>query len=415
MTSAKISQVQGKRLIAPEMHEDPYAVYRELRDATPVLWDESLGSWVLTRYDDVAFVMNDPRFSSNRIAAAHASLRTDRYRPLLDVMSHRMSEVDEPDHTRLRSLVNKAFAHVAVEQWKPKIRQRVEELIDGFRETGRCEFVEDFAIPLPLLTILELVGVPAADRRQVKQWCDDFALVALNFYAYLDEEQAERGLSSIAEFREYLEGRIETLRRDPQDNLLSALIAVEQDGRRLSSDELLANTFLLLSAGNETSTCLLANGLLALLRHPAQMQQLRDDPSLVPQAVEEFLRFDSPVQYLGRLATADVELRSQVIRKGDLVLVVLAAANRDPRRFDDPDALNIRRSENHHLAFGHGRHFCVGAQFARLEARLAFEALLQQTSEIALDAASADELSHQDNYNIRRIKQLPLRLTFASS
>lgn len=413
MAPAKTSQVQGRRLIAPEMHEDPYSVYRELRDSAPVYWDESLGSWVLTRYDDVAFVLNDARFSSNRIAAAHPRLRTGRYRPLLDIMSHKMSEMDEPDHMRLRSLVNQAFAHLAVERWEPSIRRRVESLIDGFRQAGRCEFIEDFAIPLPLMTIMELVGVPAQDHRQVKQWCDDFAFVALNFYTHMEQEQVERGLDGVTKFHTYLQQRVEELHRDPRENLLSALIAVEHDGERLTMEELLANTFLLLSAGNETTTCLLSNGLLALLRHPDQMRLLRDDPGLVPGAVEEFLRFDSPVQYLGRLAAEEVEVRSQLVRKGDLVLAVIAAANRDPRRFDDPDALDIRRAENHHLAFGHGRHFCVGAQLARLEARLAFEALLRHTSDISLDSVSPRDLSHQDNYNIRRVKQLPLRLEYA--
>jgi cytochrome P450 len=230
----------------------------------------------------------------------------------------------------------------------------------------------------------------------------------------MSDEQIEQALDSITRFQEYLKERVEKLRRDPQDNLLSALIAVEHEGQSLSIEELLANTFLLLSAGNETTTCLLANGLVALLRHPEQMQLLRDDTTLVPPAVEEFLRFDSPVQDLGRLVVEDVEIRSQRIRKGDLVLAVLAAANRDPDRFNDPDALDIRRHDNHHLAFGHGRHFCVGSQFARLEARLAFEALLEYTTDIALDLASFDDLSHQDNFNIRRVKQLPVRFTFAS-
>lgn len=413
MTSGKGSPARGKRLFGPEMREDPYTRYRELRESAPVFRDESLGAWVLTRYDDVALVLNDARFSSNRIAAAQTQLRTDRYRPLLDVMSHKMSELDEPDHQRLRALVNKAFAHVAVERWEPRIRRRVETLLAGFRRTGHCEFIQDFAIPLPLMTILELVGVPSEDHRWVRQWCDDFAFVALNFYTYMDEEQTERGLDSITRFREYLQEHVEKLRTDPQDNLLSALIAVEHDSHRLSTEELLANAFLLLSAGNETTTCLLGNGLLALLQHPDQMQRLRNDPGLVPQAVEEFLRFDSPVQYLGRLATEDVDLRSKQIRKGDLVLAVIASANRDPEHVADPDSLDIRRADNRHLAFGHGGHFCVGAQFARLEARLAFEALLQQTSDVSLDSMAIDELSHQENFNIRRLKQLPLRFAFA--
>ncbi len=383
-----------------------------MQESCPVFWDESLHAWVLTRYDDVASVLNDARFSSNRIAAAQSRLQTERYRPLLDTMSHKMSEMDEPNHRRLRSLVNKAFAHVAVERWEPKIRRRVNELLDGFRPTSRCEFIREFAVPLPLMTILELVGVPAEDDHHVKQWCDDFAFIALNFYTYVSDEQAEHGLNSIAKFRDYLQRRVETLSKNPQDNLLSALIAVEHDGHRLSTEELLANTFLLLSAGNETATCMLGNGLLALLRHPEQMQRLRDDPGLVPLAVEELLRFDSPVQYLGRLAVEDVELRSHLIRKGDLILAVVAAANRDPGHFVEPDALDVCRANNHHLSFGHGGHFCVGSQFARLQARLTIDALLQRTQDISLDSIEFGELSYHDNFNIRCVKQLPLRFSF---
>lgn len=408
------NHVGGKHFVSPAMQADPYAVYRELRELDPVHWDDDLRGWVVTRYDDAAFVLNDARFSSNRIAAADARLTTDRYRSLLDAMSNKMSERDEPDHARLRSLVNTAFAHVAVDRWEPRIRQRVETLLDGIRASGRCEFIQDFAVPLPLMTILELVGVPASDHRQVKQWCDDFAAVALNYYTRMDDQQAERGLTSLCQFREYLEERVELLRDAPGDNLLSALIQVEHEGARLSMEELLANSFLLLSAGNETTTCLLGNGLLALLRHPDQMRLLRDEPGLAASAVEEVLRFDGPVQYLGRVALDNVDLRGKAIRKGELVLAVIAAANRDPDHFADAESFQIRRSENHHLAFGHGRHFCVGSQFARLEARLAFEALVTRTRDISLDSIWEDDLQLQHNANMRGVKELPLKLEFVS-
>jgi cytochrome P450 len=404
--------LRSPHVFGPEMLEDPYPRYRELRESSPVFWDESLKAWVLTRHDDVVGVLNDVRFSSVRIARAQSRLKTDRYRPLLDIMSHKVSEKDEPDHARLRSLMNRAFAHVAVERWEPKIRSNVNRLLNGFREAGCCEFIADFAVPLPLMMILELVGVPADDHQQVKKWCDAFAFVALNYYTFLTEEQMEDGLTGMQEFGEYLRKRVDWLGSHPEDNLLCALIAAEHEDSSLSMEELLANTFLLLSAGNETTTCLLGNGLALLLKHPEQMQRLREHPELLPRAVEEFLRFDSPVQFLGRLALEDVELRSTRIRQGDLILAVLGAANRDPARFADPDVLDIGREDNHHLAFGHGRHFCVGAQFARLEARLAFQALLEMTSDISLDSMAVNDLSHHDNFNIRCLKQLPLRFTF---
>lgn len=405
--------VTGERFLDPEMHEDPYRRYREIRESSPVFWDESLHAWILTRYADVGLVLNDPRFSSNRIAAAQSQLTADRYRPLLDIMSHKMSENDEPDHTRLRSLVNRAFAHVAVEEWTPKIQQRIETLLDGFRATGHCEFIADFAVPLPLMTIMEFIGVPAEDHLQVKHWCDAFSFVALNFYTQMTEEQIEEGLVAMSEFRTYLQERIACIEKNPECNLLNALIEVEHEGVRLSMDELLANAFLLLSAGNETTTCLLGNGVAALLRYPDQMQRLRKDPALIPLAVEEFLRYDSPVQYIGRIANEDMELHSTKIRKGDLLLAVLAAANRDPEQFAEPETLDVGRSENHHFAFGHGRHFCIGSHFARMEACLTFQALLEHSKDISLNSVAMDELRHHDNFNIRCLKRLPLEITFA--
>lgn len=411
MTKTSIGRpLRRDHIFGPEMYDDPYRVYREFRESTPVFRDESLKAWVLTRYDDVAFVLNDQRFSSNRIGAAQSQLNSEPYRPLLEVMSDKMSEKDEPDHKRLRSLVHQAFVRVAVEKWEPLLQSRIDQLLEGLLTTRGCEFIGDFAVPLPLITIMSLVGVPAEDRDQVKAWCDDFAFVALNFYTHMSEQQIRSGLTSINEFRAYLEKRIAVLRGTPEDNLLSALLQAEHEDHRLTMDELLANTFLLLSAGNETTTCLLGNGLAALLRYPEQMQRLRDDPSMIPTAVEEFLRFDSPVQFLGRLATEDVEIGSTRIPKGDLVLAMLAAANRDPARFENPDGLDVGREENHHLAFGHGRHFCVGSQLARLEARLAFQTLLERTTNIELDGLELKDLRHHDNFNIRCLETLPLRL-----
>ena len=410
MKTSTGTDLNETRMFGPEMRENPYLIYQQLRSETPVCWNAALNAWILTRYDDVSAVLNDPRFSSNRLSAAGPKLRSDRFRPLLAVMSHKMSEKDEPDHTRLRSLVNRAFSHVAVEQWERRVQQRVDDLLGPLCASGRCEFMEDFAVPLPLLTIMELVGIPVEDRRQVKRWCDDFAFVALNYYASMTDEELERGLASIEEFRAYLLQRIDSQGESAESGLLGALVAAEHDGLQLSLDELLANAFLLLSAGNETTTCLLGNGLAALMRFPEQFERLRAEPALVPHAVEEFLRFDSPVQFLGRLALEDVELRSQRIRRGELVLAAIGAANRDPEKFSHPDTLDIGREHNPHLSFGHGRHFCVGSQFTRLESRLAFQAIVNLTTEIALDGLSFTELVHRENFNIRQWKHLPIRI-----
>ena len=412
MGSRREVALSNVEIFGPAMQENPYPFYQELRESNPVCWDKSLKAWVVTRYEDVAKVLHDSRFSANRIDAATEQIKSPRYRPLLDVMSRKMSEKDEPDHMRLRSLINKAFAHVALERSEPLVRNRANDLLDTFRTANGGEFINHYAVPLPLLIILQLVGVPTPDTQKVKNWCDDFAFIALNYYTHLPEEKLEKGLKSVQEFRDFLKQRIAELEAQPEDNLLSALIAAEHEGQRLSVDEMLANTFLLLTAGNETTTCLLGNGLAALLEHPDQMQRLRHNPELIPQAVEEFLRFNSPVQYLGRIAKEDLKLHSQPIKKGDLVLPVIASANRDPEKFTDPDTMDIDRTDNHHLAFGHGRHFCPGSHLARLEAVVSFEVLFQQSTEIRLDSVLLTDLEYRENFTLRCLKKLPLQIDF---
>ena len=396
-----------QKLFGAEMHENPYPVYQRLRESDPVHRDEQLQAWVLTRYADVSGVLNDKCFSSNRVTLARHRFPQPELEPLFDTLGQLMLQRDEPDHTRLRSLVNKAFVRTSVESWAPTIQQRVDELIDDLLRKEQVDFIWDFAVPLPLMVIAEIVGIPAEDRQQVKAWCDDFALVATNFYANIRIEQLQRGLQSTLAFREYLRAKVDELKQSPKLDLLTSLVQVHEEGSKLGLDELLANALLLLNAGNETTTNLLGNGLAALLKNPQQLQLLRENPDLCASAVEEFLRFDSPVQFLGRVALEDVTLESKTIRKGDLVLVILAAANRDPEHFVDPDCLDITRENNHHLAFGHGHHFCVGAQLARLEARMAFSGILARLSDIEL---STENLVHRENFSLRCFQHLPLRI-----
>ncbi len=401
--------IRGDRLFGSDMRDDPYPVYKQLREADPVHWDETLRAWVLTRYDDVASAFNDRRFSSRRVALARDRFHDPELRPLFDTLAGKMSEQDEPDHKRLRALVHDAFVRTAVHEWAPRVKQRVDSLLDEASRRESVDFISDVAIPLPLLVILEIVGVPEGDHQQVKAWCDDFAIVALNFYAGITDEELQRGLRSTLDFREYLRGRVVNLQGSSKRDLLSSLAQAEHEGSRLTLDELLANALLLLSAGNETTSCLLGNGLAALLRRPDQLELLRRDPSLIPNAVEEFLRYDSPVQFLGRVALDDVSLRQATIRRGDLVLLVIAAANRDPERFDNPDQLDVIRPHVQHLSFGHGPHFCVGAQLARLEAQTMFAAMLARFRHIELDASA--KLTHRENFNVRCFEKLPVRLS----
>lgn len=398
--------IELPQLFGAEMHENPYPVYQRLRETDPMHWDDTLKAWVLTRYDDVAWALKS--LSSDRVCLARERFRGAGFDPLWDALAALMIQRDEPDHTRLRALVQKAFYRTAVEHWTAPIERQIRALLAPGLQRGHMDFVWDFAVPLPILVISELVGIPEADRERVKRWCDDFSIVALNFYANISPEQLARGLQSVAEFRAYLQIQIDACRRAPREDLLSALVLAEHDGHRLTLDELLANTILLLNAGNETTSNLLGNGIVALLGHPEQRERLRREPAAIPAAVEECLRYDSPVQFLGRLATADVEWADTPIRQGQLVVAVLGAANRDPAHFPDPDRFDVARHPNFHLALGHGHHHCVGSELARLEARMAFTTLLTELRTLELLPA---DLRHRENFNMRCYQTLPVRLS----
>ena len=393
-------------LFGAEMHEDPYPVYRRLRESDPIHWNDTLRGWVLTRYDDVAWALKS--LSSDRVTPARERFRDAGLDPLWDALAALMIQRDEPDHTRLRALVQKAFHRGSVEHWKASIERRVRALLAPALERGEMDFIWDFAVPLPILVISELVGVPEDDREQVKRWCDDFSIVAVNFYANISADQLTRGLQSVQEFRTYLQAQVEQLDRAPRQDLLSSLVMAEHEGHRLSIDELLANAILLLNAGNETTSNLLGNGLFALLQHPDQLARLRAEPALIPDAVEECLRFDSPVQFQGRVALADTECAGVSIRRGQLVLPILGAANRDPAHFPDPDRFDVSRHPNFHLAFGHGHHHCVGAELARVEAHIAFRILLTELNTLELLPV---DLRHRENFNMRCYQNLPIRLS----
>jgi cytochrome P450 len=398
--------IELPHLFGAEMHENPYPVYQRLRETDPVHWNETLRGWVLTRYDDVTWALKS--LSSDRVGLARDRFRGAGLEGLWDSLGALMTQRDEPDHTRLRALVQKAFYRTSVEQWRSAVEGRIRALLAPALERGQMDFVWDFAVPLPILVISELVGIPTKDREQVKRWCDDYSLVALNFYANITSEQLARGLQSATDFRAYLEVQVAECERAPRQDLLSALVLAEHEGHRLSLDELLANVILLLNAGNETTCNLLGNGLLALFQHPEQLERLRQDPASIPNAVEEFLRYDSPVQFLGRIAAEDSDCAGTPIKRGQLVLPVLAAANRDPAHFPDPDRFDVARHPNLHVAFGHGHHHCVGAELARLEGRVAFTTLLTELKVLELLPV---DLSHRENFNMRCYQTLPIRLS----
>jgi hypothetical protein len=389
----------------PVVHADPYPVYRRLRAEDPVYWSDFMESWVLTRYDDVVAVLNDGRFSADRRQAqnrfAQEIVRSEDASPF--ARTYTMLNSDPPLHTRLRGLVNKAFTPRAVERLRPRVEAIVDGLIDGVLAHSRMDVIEELAYPLPVIVIAEMLGVSPEDRGRFKKWSDDIAATVGGGLA--GPEVFQQARESSIELADYFRGVIAKRRVKPEEDLLSALIAAEEQGDVLSEDELLATCMLLMVAGNETTTNLIGNGTLALLRHPEQMRHLREDPSLIKSAVEELLRFDGPVQGTARVAMEGVEIRGRRVEKGQLVLTMLAAADRDPDQFPNPDDLDLTRRQNRHVAFGYGIHFCIGAPLARMEGQIAIDALLQRLPEPRL---AADELEWGGSFILRGLKSLPI-------
>ena len=391
---------------APDVHANPYPLYDRLRSEDPVHWSAMMEVWVLSRYDDIVGVLTDQRWSADRRQArnrfaAEAQRRQEEFGPFGRTQT--MLTADPPLHTRLRRLVSKAFTPRMVEGLRPRIQEIVDELMDAVQGSGRMDVIRDLAYPLPVIVIAEMLGVPPQDRDRFKHWSDEI-VGALNGPFAL-EETLQRARTSANELATYMHGVIEERRREPRDDLMSGLIAAEEQGQILSEDEMLATAMLLLVAGNETTTNLIGNGTLALLRNPDQMRTLRDDPSLIPTAVEELLRYDGPVQGTGRVATEPMEIDGRAIEPGQAVLCMLAAANRDPAQFERPDELNLRRHPNEHLAFGDGIHFCLGAPLARAEGPIAFQAMLERLADPRLET---EDLRWGGTFILRGLTNLPI-------
>ena len=349
--------------------EDPYRTYEQLRQKDPVHRMRLIEAWALTRYEDVQDVLIDHK----RFTNAERNYDYMQYRTFLDL--------DPPDHTRLRGLVSKAFTPRAVRELGPRIQGLVDELLDAVAGKSRIDLISDFAFPLPVIVIAEMLGVPAEDRARFREWSDD---IALSVNPLLNSEQIERVQQATEELFDYFEGIIEQRRQAPQNDMISALLAAEEEGDRLTHEELLSTLMLLLVAGNETTRNLIGNGMLALLKSPAQLQRLRDRPELLDSAINELLRYDSPVQMDARNAIDDVEIGGKRIAAGQRILAIVGAANRDPQVFANPDELDIGRDEVSHLSFGRGIHYCLGSPLAILEGRIAFTSLLERFSSIRL-------------------------------
>ncbi len=343
------------------VRNNPYDTYDRMRDKDPVHRMRLINAWALTRYEDVDMVLRDhKRFSKDDGS---------------DMEYRSMLHHDPPDHTRLRSLVSKAFTPRSVAELHPGIQRIVDELLADLEGKDRFDLIEGFAFPLPVTVIAEMLGVPARDMDRFKDWSND---IALTIEPSLSDEQVRRIQQSSEELIEYFEGIIEQRRRQPQDDMITALLNAEEEGDRLTHEELLATLMLLLVAGNETTRNLIGNGMLALLKNPDQLRRLRDNPDMLDTAINELLRYDSPVQLDGRIVHDDVDIDGRRIRAGQRVLCAIGAANRDPSVFTNPNALDIGRREKSHIAFGRGIHHCLGAPLAILEGRVAFSALLER-------------------------------------
>jgi cytochrome P450 len=407
------------QLFDPGFMEDPWPRYAELRETSPLHRDPR-GFWVATRHADCLEVLRSKASSADGTNIDPDSqpdgLGRQRGR---GEMSEEMARAiddnrpflfrDPPEHTRMRGLVSKAFTPRMVDGLRPRIEAMVDELLDRALEHGEIDVVRDFAYPLPIQVICEMLGIPNDDRDRFSDWS---AVLARGLDPeFLQPEGAlEERFSVVGAFSEYFFGLMAERRRAPGDDLLSQLALAEEAGSVLTEGQVLSTAILLLVAGHETTVNLISGGVLALIEHPDQLARWRDDPSITPRAVEELLRYVSPVQLTGRALLDDLPLSTATLPKGHYVLSVIASANRDPEAFDDPESLDLDRAENRHLGFGFGLHHCLGAPLARLETAIALPRLLERTRSLE---PLADRFTYRDNVVLRGLAELPIRLSAA--
>ena len=389
------------QLLDPEVLANPYPLFERLRTEAPVHWDPYLHAWVVTRYADVVTVLH--HFSANRTPSPEqfAAMGLAELGPLAQVMVKQMLFMDAPDHTRLRGLASTAFTPARVEALRSHIQEILNNLLEPLLPAGQMDVIADLAAPLPAIVTAEMMGLPISDANQLKDWSADFAEVLGNFQH--NPDRASRTLKCVEEMTSYFRDAVQKMRTDPREGLINALLTAELDGDRLTEEEIIANCIVTMVGGQETTTNLIGNGVLTLLRHPDQLERLQNDLTLIPSAVEELLRYESPSQHSARICREDTELGGQLIRKGQAVIAVIAAGNRDPERFPDPDRLDLGRTDNRHLAFGWASHFCFGAPLARIEGQLVFEALVRRTANMVI---APGPIVWRDNLGLRGLTSL---------
>lgn len=407
MQNADESVLSMLDVLRPEYVANPYPLYQQVRSLDPVYWDGRMGgTWVLTRYQDVIGFLRDPRASASRMDASPSWLPEglrEALTPATRAIAKQMLFLNPPDHTRLRSLVSKAFTPRQVEALRPQVQQIVDELLDAVLPQGKMEVINDLAYPLPVVVIARMLGVPPEDSEQLTKWSGDFGFLLDGSSS--TPEAVVQALYSMNEFMDYFRKQIRARRSAPKDDILQLMIDAEEQGDKLNEDELLGNCMLILAAGHLTTTHLIGNGLLALLRAPDQWQLLSARPELMPVAIPELLRFDSPVQFTERVANEDLQIGDKRIAAGQSITLSLGAANHDPEQFSEPDQLKVDREENRHLAFGQGIHFCLGAHLARLEGEVVFASLIRRLQKPQL---ATEQVEREPSLIFRALKALPI-------
>jgi len=422
MDSLSLTNLQKENIRA-----NPYPFYETLRTQDPIHWDAEMGFWVFTRYDDIASLYLDERFSRAQGLMRNFERLHEHEKQIAQPVYHSFSKTvfysDPPGHTHLRSLMNHAFTPRYVERLRPFIQQTVNDLLDSAND--EIDVIQALAYPLPVMVIAELIGLPASDRDKFKNWSDDLFAI-LGTVKNKPQHLLERAAQSLGEMTEYIKDLANKRRENIGEDLLSILLSVSDvDGcpvphhssgqlirepvasATLTEEELVANINILLSTGHETTTHLIGNGILALLQHPDQLKLLKENPALLDSAIDEILRYDNPVQITYRSALEDSEIKGKLIRKGDLVNTILGSANRDPERFNNPNTFDITRSEGRHLSFGLGIHYCIGAPLVKLEAEIAFETILHRFPNLQL---KSDILEWQEHPIFRGLKKLHVNL-----
>lgn len=402
-----VQKITVSDLLTQETKRNPSVFYAHLRAQEPITYiDNFLGmgkAWIITNYDDAIALLKDPRFTKDKRKVLSPN---DEQTPIPEnpflVLMQNMLTVDPPDHTRLRGLVSKAFTPRMIEQLRPRIQQITDELLDAVQERGEMDLINDFAYPLPITVISEMLGIPTTTRQQFRTWTQQMVNTG-------EQPLQEAAIASaMGEFLHYIKKLLDEKRAHPGGDLTSNLVQVEENGDTLSESELIAMIFLLIVAGHETTVNLIGNGTLALLQHPDQVQRLQRDISLIPTAIEELLRYTGPVSLSDeRWACEDILIYGKVIRKGERVYASLIGANTDPQQFHDPEVLDIARRENQHLAFGKGIHYCLGAPLARLESQIAFGTLFQRLPNLRL-ASDPAQLIWNNNLILRGLRSLPV-------